>query len=58
MRLYYNIIINSFWCLGVSVKVLLVDLENDQVMPPVTVRGEQDWTVAELKKFLKSVSHM
>ena len=36
--------------------MLVVDLESDQVLPPVTVRGEQDWTVAELKKFLKSVS--
>ena len=36
----------------------MVDLESDQVLPPVTVQGEQDWTVAELKKILKSVSDM
>ena len=38
--------------------MLVVDLENDQVLPPLTVRGEQDWTVAELKIFLKSVSEV
>ena len=41
--------------LGVSIKVLVVDLESDQVLPPTSVRGEQDWTVGELKTFLKSV---
>ena len=34
----------------------MVHLESDQVLPPATVKAEQDWTVAELKKFLKSVS--
>jgi len=42
--------------LGVSIKVLVVDLESDQVLPPTSVRGEQDWSVGELKTFLKSVS--
>ena len=46
------------WYPGVSVKVLVVDLESEQVIPPITVRGEQDWTVSELKKFLKSVSNL
>lgn len=47
---YYHCVL-----LGVSIKVLVVDLESDQVLPPTSVRGEQDWTVGELKTFLKSV---
>ena len=54
--MYCIIYYDTSWCLGVSVKVLVVDLESDQVLPPVTVRAEQDWTVSELKKFLRSVS--
>ena len=42
--------------LGVSIKVLVVDLESDQVLPPISVQGEEDWSVGELKTFLKSVS--
>ena len=55
-----HIIIKNWtsWCLGVSVKVLVVDIETDQVLPPVTIRTERDWTVGELKKFLRSVSYV
>ena len=49
-------VISICWCLGVSVKVLVVDLEMDQVLPPVTVQAEQDWTIGQLKKLLRFVS--
>jgi len=41
--------------LGVNIKVLVVDLESNQVLPSTQVRGRQDWTVGELKAFLKLV---
>ena len=44
--------------LGVSIKVLVVDLESDQVFSPTSVRGEQDWTVGQLKSFLKLVRYL
>ena len=53
-----NVLFLFVLLLGVSIKVLVVDLESDQVLPPTSVRGEQDWTVGELKTFLKSVSNV
>lgn len=44
-------------CLGVFIKVAVVDFESGQVLSPVTIKVEEEsWTIGELKKFLKSVS--
>lgn len=40
---------------GLNVKVLLIDLANEDVGEPVQFRAEQGWTVAELKAALAQV---
>ncbi len=45
-------------CIGIKVKLLLVDLATGEITQTPSVRAEHGWTVGEFKKFIGEVSQV